>query len=125
MRCTKCNSDNPEDHRLCGECDTELDGPKGAAHAVDATTLAQASKCENHCVDLMRIGVDSRLPLRRGVAFPVIRTPGTDEVLGKNASVESMEGRPISFCRQGHTPETLLNHQRRIGSDSRLQIDLA
>jgi hypothetical protein len=73
----------------------------------------------------MRIGVDSRLSLRRGVAFRVIRTAGTDEVLGKNASVESMEGRAISSCRQGNSPETLLNHQRRIGTDNRLQIDLA
>ena len=58
----------------------------------DAAALAQASEREDHRVDLVGVGVDPRLPLRRRVALPVVRPADADEVLGEDAPVEGVEG---------------------------------
>ena len=58
----------------------------------DAAAFAEAPQREDHRVDLMRVGVDPRLALRRRVAFPVVRTADADEVLGEDAPVERVRG---------------------------------
>jgi hypothetical protein len=69
----------------------------------DATALAEAPERKDHRVDLVGIRVDARLPLRRSVAFPVIWAADADEVLGKYATIESMEG-ATSFRRHARIP---------------------
>jgi hypothetical protein len=58
----------------------------------DAAALAETPQREDHRVDLVGIGVDARLPLRRGIAFPVVGTADADEILGEDALVEGVKG---------------------------------
>ena len=57
----------------------------------DAAAFAQAPEREDHGVDLVRVRVDPRLPLRGGVALAVVRPADADEVLGEDAEVEGVE----------------------------------
>ena len=57
----------------------------------DAAALAEAPEREDHRVDLVRVRIDPRLPLRRRVALAVVRPADADEVLGEHAEVERME----------------------------------
>ena len=88
----------------------------------DAAALAEASEREDHRVDLVGVGIDARLPLRRRVAFPVIRAADPDEVLGEDAPVESVEasdreGARLSWgheeCRPG--PSVVLSGWGGVG----------
>src|SRR6266478_8716557 len=93
--------------RLCASTSpASIVFPQSHLISEDATALAEASERENHRVDLVRIGVDPRLPLRRGVAFPVIRAADADEILGQEASIERVEGRATSFRWHARTPWT-------------------
>ena len=46
---------------------------------------------ENHSINLMGIGVNSRLALRRCIAFPVVRATDPNQVLCENAAIERMQ----------------------------------
>ncbi len=58
----------------------------------DAAALAQASQREDHRVDLVRVRIDARLPLRGRVALAVVRSADADEVLGEHAEIEGVKG---------------------------------
>ena len=63
----------------------------------DAAALFQPPQREDHRVDLVRVRIDPRLPLRGGVALAVVRAANAHEVLGEQAEVEGVEGH--SVCR--------------------------
>ncbi len=44
----------------------------------DAAAFAKAPQGEDDRVNLVRIWIDARLPLRRGVSFPVVGPPGSN-----------------------------------------------
>ena len=56
----------------------------------DAAAFAETPEREDHRVDLVGVGIDARLPLRRRVALAVVRPTDADEVLGEHAKVEWM-----------------------------------
>jgi len=56
----------------------------------NTTAFAKTSKGKDYGVNLVGVGINSRLALRRRIALPVVRTADSDEVLGKNPLVEGM-----------------------------------
>ena len=57
----------------------------------DAPALTEAPERENHCVDLVRIRIDPRLTLGRGVALAVVRATNPDEILREHSKVEGVK----------------------------------
>src|SRR5258707_1209982 len=57
----------------------------------DTTTFAKAPQSKDYRVDLVRIRIDARLPLRRGVALQIVWSTDTDEILSQNPSIESVD----------------------------------
>jgi hypothetical protein len=47
----------------------------------DITTFAKATQSKDYRVDLVRIRIDTRLPLRRGVPLQIVWSTDTDEIL--------------------------------------------
>jgi hypothetical protein len=56
----------------------------------NATAFAETSKREDYCVNLVGVGINTGLTLRRGIALPVVRPTNSDEVLGENPLVEGV-----------------------------------
>ena len=56
----------------------------------NATAFAQTSERKDHRVDLVRVGINARLPLRCGIALPVVRPANPDEVLREDPLVEGV-----------------------------------
>jgi hypothetical protein len=56
----------------------------------NATAFAKTSKGKDYRVNLVGVGINAGLALRRRIALPVIWTADPDEVLGKNPLVEGM-----------------------------------
>jgi hypothetical protein len=63
------------------------------AHFVgeDAPTFTETSQRKDYRIDLMRIRINARLPLRRGISLQVVGSTDANEVLGKNPLVEWVE----------------------------------
>ena len=59
----------------------------------DAPAFAKASKRKNHRVNLVGVGIDTRLALRRRISLALVRTANPNEILGENPLVEGMHGR--------------------------------
>ena len=53
-------------------------------------SFAQTAKREDYCINLVGVGIDSRLTLSRRIALPVIGTADPDEFLGEKPLVEGM-----------------------------------
>jgi hypothetical protein len=56
----------------------------------NATTFAKASKREDYGVNLVGVWINPRLALRSRIALTVIRSAHANEILCKNALVESV-----------------------------------
>ncbi len=57
----------------------------------NATAFAKTSKRKDYRVNLVGVGIDTRLALRSRIAFPVVRTADPDEILGENPLIEGVE----------------------------------
>ena len=57
----------------------------------NAPPFLQPPQREDHRVDLVRVGIDPRLSLRRRKALPVIRPPDPHQVLSEKASIKGVE----------------------------------
>lgn len=57
----------------------------------DAAPLLEPPEREDHGIDLVRVGVDASLALRRRVALPIIGTPSPDQILREETPVEGMK----------------------------------
>jgi hypothetical protein len=57
----------------------------------NATAFAQTSKRKDYRVNLVGVGIDTRLALRSRIAFPVVRTADPDKILGENPLIEGVE----------------------------------
>jgi hypothetical protein len=59
----------------------------------DAPPFPKASKGKNNCINLVRVGIDTRLALRRRISRALVWTANPNEILGKNPLVEGVHGR--------------------------------
>jgi len=56
----------------------------------NATAFSQTSERKDYRVNLVRVGINARLALRRGIALSLIRPTNPDEVLRENPLVEGV-----------------------------------
>jgi hypothetical protein len=56
----------------------------------NATAFAKTSERKDYRVNLVGVGINACLALRRGIALPVVRTADPDEFLSENSLVEGM-----------------------------------
>jgi hypothetical protein len=96
------------------------------AHFVceDAPAFAETSQRKDYRVDLVRIRIDARLPLRRRISLRVVWSADEHEILCKNALIEC-----VDCCHRrsyqptqcvGHTPASVSSSETFLGKTTRL-----